>query len=106
MLELLSFMLCLMFFLAAVFLFSVADLLKNEEGGEMKNSHRSELLDLFIGQEVRVTFFDDSWNEGILCWKEKFEPPLYLKPKYYYITDARGGYIAFRKSHVKSIEKI
>lgn len=106
MLELLSFMLCLMFFLAAAFLFAVAELFKNEEGEKMKNSHRSELLDLFIGQEVRVTFFDDSWNEGILCWKEKFEPPLYLKPKYYYITDARGGYIAFRKSHVKSIDKI
>jgi len=106
MLELLSFMLCLMFFLAAAFLLAVADILKNEEEEEMKNNHRSELLDVFIGQEVRVTFFDDSWNEGILCWKEKLEPPLYLKPKHYYITDARGGYMSFRKSHVKRIEKI
>lgn len=72
----------------------------------MKYSHRSEKLDVFINKNVRVTFFDNSWNEGVLLFKEKLEPPLYLKNNCYYVLQNNGVYMGFAKSTVKCIEKI
>lgn len=73
----------------------------------MKNySHRSEKLDAFINKNVRVTFFDDSWSEGVLLFKEKLEPPLYLPCQRYYVLQNNGVYMGFAKTTVKRIENI
>ncbi len=72
----------------------------------MKYTHRSEKLDAFLGQNVKVKFYDGSWVEGVLGFTEKFEPPRYLMPNRYNVLQNNGVYYSFLKSHVKSIENI
>ena len=67
----------------------------------MSNIHRSKYLDRFLGQKVRVTFWDDRVYEGILYWSKR-EYTEQVIPREDYSVDN----MHFYKTHVKKIEKI
>lgn len=71
----------------------------------MKYSHRSIDIDAFLNKNVRVTFFDNSWSDGVLIWVDK--PNLdknIWHSGYYLIMDNCN--LHFVKSDVKRIKKI
>ena len=72
----------------------------------MKNSHRSEKLDAYLNQDVRITFKDREIAEGVLIWNEHCQPPLYLHGGCYYVLQNNGCYYRFAKYLVKSVERL
>ena len=71
----------------------------------MKDKHRSEKLDSFLGQKVTVIFMDDQIAQGVLTWNDEIgKPPLYLSKKGYYLQ-MNTCYLGFAKSTVKKIQK-
>lgn len=68
----------------------------------MKDIHRSEKLDAFIGRSVRVYFTDGSRHEGILGFSEKLDINHGYRAGEYYLNKPQGAVI-FRKTHVKKI---
>lgn len=70
-----------------------------------KDIHRSEELDKLLGQQVRITFWDDRVKEGKLQWARRSYPEQIIPREDYSIeTDDREVY-HFRKTHVKKIER-
>lgn len=59
---------------------------------------KREVLNEYIGDKVRITFFDDTVEEGKLRFTTNFCEPEWKKGGYYNI-----GNTSFRCSHVKSI---
>lgn len=72
----------------------------------MKTTHRSEKLDAFLNQRVRITFWDNVTKEGKLIFNAHYEAPLYLTAGRYFLLLNNGCYLRFAKSSVKQIEKI
>lgn len=62
-----------------------------------KDIHRSKELDKYLGQKVKVTFWDNSIDEGIL----EYDVVRYCKNKY-----SLNRRLFFRKTHVKKIEEV
>ena len=63
---------------------------------------KREKLNEYIGQNVRITFFDGDVREGTLGYTPEFSSKYgYRKPKCYTI-----GNLDFKLSHVTSIYKI
>ena len=71
----------------------------------MKNSHRDAYLDKLLNTQVTVTFYDERVISGKLIWQGDFELNKPIKPHSYHILLDSGLYIAFRKSHIREIEK-
>lgn len=67
----------------------------------MSNIHRSKELDQFLGQKVRVTFWNDHVYEGILYWSKRDYPEQVIPREDYSVDNMH-----FYKTHVKKIEKI
>lgn len=68
---------------------------------------KSEKIDKYIGERVRITFFDNS-QENILISQHIVNSYInyrYYKDAYYGIND-KNEIIIFKKSHVKKIEVI
>ena len=72
----------------------------------MKSTRRDKKLDSLLGKVVRVDFTDGSTITGVLGWVEAFQPPLYMKPFFYYIVPAHGNIVQFRKTYVKKVEVV
>ena len=71
----------------------------------MKNKHRSEKLDAFLGQKVTIIFYDDKIEQGVLMWNDEIlKPPLYLSKQGYYLQ-LPTCYLGFTKLSVKKIQK-
>ena len=62
-----------------------------------KNIHRSKELDKHLGQKVKVTFWDNSIDEGIL----EFGVDRYCNNRY-----SLNRQLFFRKTHVIKIEEV
>lgn len=59
-------------------------------------------LNQYLGQKVRITFFDGDVKEGILGFTKEFSYQYrYRKPNYYTIQN-----VVFLVSHIKKLEKI
>lgn len=71
----------------------------------MKNSHRDADLDKLLNKQVTVTFYDKRVISGKLIWQENFDLNNPIKPHSYHILLDSGLYIAFRKIHIREIEK-
>lgn len=71
----------------------------------MKNSHRDAYFDKLLNNQVIVTFYDGRVISGKLIWQGDFDLNNPIKPHCYHIFLDSGFYIAFRKSHIRKIEK-
>ena len=70
----------------------------------IEDIHRSKTLDCFIGQIVKITFYDGKIAIGKLGYCDKFDPRDPHPVHYYYVRGFFCGWLFFRKSHVKKIE--
>lgn len=68
-------------------------------------NRRSEKLDKYLNKRVEITFADGDSRIGVLGWNEHLEP-LMIIPQQYFLKGSDGGYVSFRKSHVKSIKEV
>lgn len=65
---------------------------------QMTKTHESEILNGLIGKRVRITFWDDDVDEGILGRSEYSQR--------YSLKRAFKGDVCFYKSHVKKVEEL
>lgn len=59
-----------------------------------KYTHESEELNALLGKKVKITFFDDTTETGVLT-RAEYRPDRYEVANY-----------TFRKTHVKKIEVV
>lgn len=72
----------------------------------MKQTHRSQKLDIFLGEKVKIELVDGFMLEGVLKWNGYRGP---VKANTYYVEVCDHGrihYYTFRKAHVRRIEKL
>ena len=67
----------------------------------MRITRRDETLDLFLGKEVFVVFYDGSVKEGVLEYQGPVTPEIGYSFAYHYHI----GNSFFRKTHVKMIRE-
>lgn len=66
-----------------------------------KYKHDSDILNKYLGKKVKITFFDNEVEIGILKKEEKGHKALI-----YILNTGTFGFVNFAKTHVKKIEEV
>ena len=69
-------------------------------------NRRCNKLDDQIGKRVKITFTDGDVREGVLDWQGRYNPDNGLKPFSYNLLLPAGNHVCFKKSNVKTVERV
>ena len=66
---------------------------------------KKDELKAYVGKYVRVTFYDKTEAEGLLCFSENFTQT-HVRVGYFYIPEHLKGIICFKVSHVRKVVEL